>query len=217
MRTHLRHRASRAGFTLIEIVISAGILAMVAGSLVAASLQGDRAYRATNLETSLDALARRTLDRVAEELATVGAGVLVPNPTGQFGSDTLSFQTPIGFAGGVIVWGTQSRIAFEYETGEINDGVDNNGDGLADEGQLVLTRNLGTTNDRIVLCHHVREYAEGETAAVGDDNGNGVSDERGFNVQRVGNLLVLRLSLEDVAPGQAAYARTLTTSVTLRN
>jgi len=28
-----------------------------------------------------------------------------------------------------VVWGTQSRIGFEYKTGEANDGVDNNHNG----------------------------------------------------------------------------------------
>jgi prepilin-type N-terminal cleavage/methylation domain-containing protein len=219
MQLRPQQRDSRAGFTLIEMIITASLLVAIAGSVATVCLRADQACRASCLEVAVDTKARRALDRITAELTTVGAGVLVPNPTSQFGTDTLTFQTPTNFVGGAAVWGTQSRIAFEYEAGEINDGVDNNGNGLVDEGRVVFTRNVGAGNEqRVILCDNVREYLQGEPPPNGvDDNGNGVIDEHGFNIRRVGNVLTIRLSLEGRNPGQPAYVRTLETSISLRN
>jgi prepilin-type N-terminal cleavage/methylation domain-containing protein len=217
MQVQLRHRASRAGFTLVEMVVTAAVLVVFAGSLASVCVRGEQACRATSLEVAVDAKARRALDRIAAELT--GAGNLVPNPTSQFGTDSLTFQAPTDYVGGNVVWSTQTRIAFEYETGETNDGIDNNGNGLVDEGRVVLTRNVGAANERrVVLCEHAREYVQGETHNNGlDDNGNGVVDEHGFNIQRVGNALNIHLSVQGITPGRTAYVRTLETSVKLRN
>jgi hypothetical protein len=44
-----------------------------------------------------------------------------------------------------------------------------------------------------VLCTGIGELLEGEVAdGVLDDNGNGLVDEEGFNVQRTGDLLTIR-------------------------
>jgi hypothetical protein len=62
----------------------------------------------------------------------------------------------------------------------------------------------------------VGELGEGETANGADDNGNGIIDEGGFNVFQDGDVLYLRLSLEE--PGEdGSIVRTLETSVRLRN
>ena len=218
MQVHLRHHASRAGFTLVEMTITAALMVVFAGALATVCLRGEQACRATSLEVAVDAKARRAIDRIAAELTGAGAGMLVPNPTSQFGTDSLAFQAPSDFVGGNVVWGTQSRIAFEFETGETNDGVDNNGNGLIDEGRVVLTRNVGAVNERrVIVCEHVREYVQGEVHNGLDDNRNGVVDEHGFNIQRVGNALTIHLSVQGITPGQTAYVRTLETSVKLRN
>ena len=117
-----------------------------------------------------------------------------------------------------IDWSNQHRLAFEYDTGEVDDGVDNDGDGLADEGNLVLRRNDGLANEvRIVLCRGVAELFEGELANGIDDNGNGVVDEAGFNVHRVGDVLTIRLTVQDALGQGVILTRSLETSSRLRN
>jgi prepilin-type N-terminal cleavage/methylation domain-containing protein len=218
MQAHPQRRLSRAGFTLIEMVIVAALLVVLTGSVATVCLRGDQACSETGLQVAVDAKARRSLDRIIAELTCAGAGTLTPNPTSQFGTDTLRFQTADDFVVGAVVWGTQSRIGFEYRTGEVNDGVDNNRNGLIDEGRIVLTRNVGTGNEqRVILCENVCEYLQGENSNGVDDNGNGVIDERGFSIQRLGNVLNVRLSLEGAIPGRSLYVRTLETSVSLRN
>ena len=88
--------------------------------------------------------------------------------------------------------------------------------GLVDDGLLVLTRDVGGNDQRIVLCRGVREYFEGEVGDGDDDNGNGLTDERGFHIQRVDGVLFVRLSLEESVP-TGSVVRTLETAVRLRN
>jgi len=217
MRTH-RNSSDARGFTLIEVLISSALFSLVAGSIAMLSLRSNSAVMSTTLQSGVDNDCRRALDRVALELTSSGTSVLTPPPSVPFGTDSLTFRQGIGANAGVIVWGPQARFAFEYETGEIDDGIDNNQNGLIDEGQLVLTRNPGLVSaQRIVLCHDLREYAPGETANGLDDNGDGVRDERGFNAVLVGTVLTLRMTIERVTPGQPAYVRNLQTSVKLWN
>ncbi|MEW6071025.1 MAG: hypothetical protein AB1726_00330 [Planctomycetota bacterium] len=119
---------------------------------------------------------------------------------------------------GAIDWGSISRLAFAYADGELDDGVDNNGNGLADEGVITLTRRVGEAEEATVtLCRHVGELFPGETLNGADDNGNGVTDEPGFNAHLVGNVLELRIALVDVDPDGRPLGRTVNTSVRLRN
>jgi prepilin-type N-terminal cleavage/methylation domain-containing protein len=209
---------SRAGFSLVELVISLVIASLLATAAVFAASEGHEAYRSAHRRSSLEAELRRALDRAARELVDTGEDVLVPDPTGLLGTGDLLFRRPLGVDGDEIEWGPALRLAFESEEGEANDGADNDGDTLVDEGLLVFTRDDGGPDERrVVLCRGVRELSEGEVTNLADDNGNGVSDEGGFNVHRVGDVLFLRLSLEEPHPLTGTIVRTLTTSVRLRN
>ena len=120
------------------------------------------------------------------------------------------------FDGSIVT--VPTRIALEYQTGEVNDGVDNNGNGVADEGTLVLYRSWGLADQRrVVLCRWVGEYAAGETGNGADDNGNGLADERGLRFSRVGDVITISLSLERPDSNARALVRTVTTSIWLRN
>jgi prepilin-type N-terminal cleavage/methylation domain-containing protein len=218
MRERARSRRAARGFTLVELAISAALLGIVSGAVVVASVRGRAAFDTASLQNGVDGDVRRAIDRVAAELVTAGATQLNPNPTGVLGTDALDFRQVTGTAGGAAVWGAQMRIAFEYDTGELDNWLDDDGDGLVDEGRVVLTRDVGGANElRAVLCHDVRELAQGEVLNALDDNGNGVVDERGFNVVRVGDALTIRLTVERTAPGQAPCTRSLQTAVSLRN
>lgn len=216
MRIRTRHRRSCAGFTLIEIAIAGLLLTLLLSSAILAARSGYGAFRATQDASDVETRVRRALDRTAVELLGVGTSELQPNPTDAFGADDVLYRHPTGLAGTAIQWGDLNRLAFEPELGEIDNGVDDDGDGLVDEGSLVLTRDVGGKNQRIVLCNGVRELYEGETANGLDDNGNGVVDERGFNVRRVGDVLDVRLCLEAMGD-EGPIVRALETSVRVRN
>jgi prepilin-type N-terminal cleavage/methylation domain-containing protein len=207
---------SRAGFTLVELVIAAAVLLLLLSSAVMAARGGMGAFRATQDTSQAETRVRRGLDRAVLELLSAGASELLPDPTSAFGTDSLQFRRATGLAGTAVVWGETQQLAFAYAPGEADDGLDNDGNGLVDDGLLVLTRDPGGDDQRVVLCRGVREFLEGELGNGADDNGNGILDEAGFNVRRVNDVLFVRLSVEEPVE-TGTIVRTLETSVRLRN
>ncbi len=217
MRPKVQHR--RRGFTMAELLIAVTLTTLLATSVGVAAAEGYEAYRSARRSSGVETKVRRALDQAVRVLLSSGLDVLAPqNIDDPFGTANLVFQQATGVAGVDITWGDPMRLAFEYETGEIDNGADDNGNGLIDEGVLVFVRDDGGAGEtRTVLCHDVREYLEGETDNNADDNGNGVVDENGFNIHRTGDVLTLRLSIEEPSDPTGFIVRTLTTSIRLRN
>jgi len=215
-----RRGSPRAGFTLVEAAITFALLGLLLSSAILAARGGMGAFRTTQGATDVEARARRALDRAVMEL--MGAGWTEFDPPwndldGPLGTSNLTFAKAVALNGTTPDFGPPLSLSFQYETGEIDDGVDNDGNGLIDDGVLVLTRDVGGPNEhRTILCHGVRELLEGEEANGADDNGNTVTDEAGFSVHREGDVLRVRLSVEE--PGEnGTIVRTLETSVRPRN
>jgi prepilin-type N-terminal cleavage/methylation domain-containing protein len=207
----------REGFTLIELMIAVAILALVIFIAHTVSTTGLGVFRSTTVRTGLDTKTLRAIDGISTNLEKAAASSLFP-PAPEAGTSQLTFQEVTGFAGGEAVWGEVQELAFEYETGEIDDGMDNNHNGLVDEGVVVLLRDAGGANEqRVVLCHGVREHLEGEQVNGIDDNDNGIVDEKGFCLQWVDGVLALWLSIEQIDENGVHQVRTLQTSVRIRN
>jgi len=218
MKHSKRARRGKRGFTSLEVLISTAILGMLMGGVSLIMHTSLGAYREAQLSAELEGRLRRAVDRVAQELVSTGADVITPDPSGEFGSSTLEFRRAIGLTGDVVNWGSRMNISFDYEAGEIDDGVDNNGNGLVDEGVLALDLNVGAANEkRVVICHGVSELGEGEAINLDDDNGNGVKDEAGFNVRLEDDVLVLRLTLEAIDRNGTLVQRSVETGVRFRN
>jgi prepilin-type N-terminal cleavage/methylation domain-containing protein len=207
-----------AGFSLVELSISIALLALVLASVSLLGSTTSAAVSSGALASDVEIVLGRALGRVSRELVVTGTNVLLPDPLAPIGSETIDYQKPVGVSSGAAIWGNRARIALEYESGEANDGLDNTGNRLADECVLTWTLDVGLpTEQRVVLCHSVREYLEGETPNNVDDNGNGLIDERGFCVVREGEALILRLTIERVDVKGRRVTQTLETSVKPRN
>lgn len=213
MRTPLNPRS--AGVTLIEVALSSALLGGVLGVAILVASVGSSAHGTASAGSGIDARANHLTERLIGELTQAGADTLFPDP-GAAGTSELTFQAVSGFAAGAVTWGPTTKIAFEYEEGEIDNGLDDDGDGLIDEGCVVLTRWLAGNANRITLCNGVAELLEGETLDGDDDNGNGMDDERGFCIQRIGDVLVIRATLAGIDRGQL-MARSAETSLLMRN
>lgn len=218
MRGRLGARGARAGWSLVELAIGMSLLGIAFLLSVAGFEATGQELSASQLQDATQAQAQRAAQRVTRELLSAGVSVMVPSATGDFGTEEMDFRQATGLEAGVIAWSEPMRVQLEYDPGELDDGLDNDGDGLADEGRLVLLRNADSDEEeRVVLCHDVREFLEGETLDGEDDNGNGVVDERGFNLHWENGVLWLRLSLERTnALGQRALA-TVESAVDVRN
>ncbi len=208
----------KSGCTLLEMMVGLTLLTVLLGIVIMTMQRGSAAYRRSASNSSLDAKVNRALSRLARELVDAGGASFAPDPTPPLGSATLDFQRPVAWAGGAIVWGPTVRFVMELAPGEIDNGVDDNGNGLIDEGVLVRIENPGLVNEqRSSLSRGVSEYLEGETGDGTDENGNGLVDEGGLSFSRSDGSLQIRLSLERIGPDGELMVRTLETSVALRN
>jgi hypothetical protein len=120
------------------------------------------------------------------------------------------------------VWGPRILYRVEPAPMELNNGVDDNSNGLIDEGVLVRIEDFGGPDERrVVLARGVSELLEGEDANGLDDNGNGLDDEGGLAItirtSGTRDALTLRLTLQGVDASGAILERTLETTVALRN
>lgn len=208
----------RAGFTLIEMSIALSCLGVALASAAMVSNTGSSAHRATASIQRLEQNLHRALERAAWELAATGGDHLEPNPVDGLAYDDLEFQAVIGFTGTNPDLGPTSQLVAELEAGEVQDGIDNDGDGLVDERNLVLVRDVdGPNEQRVVICHGVLEFLEGETFDGTDENGNGLEDEPGFHLERNGNVITIRLSLGSQDPDGRVFVRTAELDTRMRN
>ena len=214
----MRPRSRRqAGFTLLEIAVAMGVLGVVLGAVGAFQARSNQASKSMLTRADAEMRARRALERVADELTGVGQSLLFPDPTTALGASTLTYQRPAGVNGsGVVQWSQPARLQLELESGETDDGTDNDGDGLVDERRLVLVRSAGTPKEqRVVLCNGLCERGLGEQANGLDDDGDGTVDEAGFSVRRIGDLLLVSVCVQP--PGREGRPVEFETAVVLRN
>jgi hypothetical protein len=213
------HFQANAGTSLIELLIGLTMLTVVMGAIAQVGMSGTRLFREEVQRVWLEEAARTTLDRVHDELLACDLGSLSTFAAWPLWDSALTLDQPgsISRTTGTITW-RSTRIELLYEEGEVNDGVDNNGNGLIDEGRVVLIRDWNGPDERtITLCHNVRELMEGEIFNGVDDNGNGLIDERGFCLDRQDSTLNMHLSLEGSDQDGRTRVRSLETSVWLRN
>jgi prepilin-type N-terminal cleavage/methylation domain-containing protein len=213
-----RQSTARAGFSLVEMLIVALILSLTLGVVGMVARSSDRAFQTGTTAADLELQVAQAMERIVVELRPAVLGTLAPQPLPTLGADGIQYLHALDFVAGEVVTSPLRRLAFEYAEGELDDGLDNNSNGLIDEGRVVLTEDLGGPLERrIVLTRWVAEHFEGELDNGLDDNGNGLEDERGFHVELVGETLFVRLTLERRDAQQRGLLRTGRTSTRLRN
>lgn len=216
MNTRAKHRS--AGFTIVEVVVSSALMAVLLLAVGLTTLSADKAFKAGAAQDRLTSKAQRAIERIVDEISMGGTTGLTPNPTAPLGSSTLSFRTPTGWTAGNTTWDGQRRIAFQYRAEDPNDGTDNDRNGYVDDGCIVLTRNVGLANeDATVLVNNVAEYLDGELPNGSDDNGNGLTDERGLSFVLSGDQLTIRVTVVGRDDNGRSVVRTVTTAVMIRN
>jgi hypothetical protein len=209
----------RGGHSIVEVMVALAVFAIAIGAAALVGLRSEATFRTESWRMTLDTRAREVLTRLAAELRSSAGGSVTALAESPTWDDALTFDSvaSIDKASGKIEWST-SRIEFRYEAGEIDNGLDDNGNGLIDEGIVVLIRDWGGPGQLdTVLTRWVPEYLEGETFNGLDDNGNGLIDERGFAVARQGETITLLLTLERVDGDGRLATRTGETSILLRN
>lgn len=212
-------KTTKTGFTLVEMVISVALLGVM---VIAVGLTSRKATDAFEEGTSLDTLnstAHRSIERMLGELEGADGDELGPRPDIQFPpTNRLTYRVAIGFAAGATQWSAPRELELEMEPGELDDDIDNDQDGLIDEGAVVWTENEGVPGERrVTLCRGVAELLEGELDNGLDDNGNGLIDEPGFCVEVRGEVVTLRMTLQAPDPDGRILTKTVESSVWVRN
>ncbi|MFT4538544.1 MAG: type II secretory pathway pseudopilin PulG [Planctomycetota bacterium] len=209
---------SNIGYTLIELMISLSLLTALVLSVFEVTQRSANAVRTGAVVTQLQADSERTLRRVVDRVQMTSSGRLTPRLASPLSSPRCEFQLPIGFDGSDVVWSTAQSLSFELDTLEVDDGIDNDGDGLVDEGRVIWTESAGDPNSRTVSwASGVRRYLEGEEPNNIDDNGNGLIDESGFAISVDDEIVTIWLTLERIETGDSTLIHTSRASVRLRN
>lgn len=211
-RTH----ENQLGMTLLEVTISLTVFATAMAGVVMSLGMGGKAYSQSAIHNRLYGKSGRTMQRLVRELGPAAAASL--QPADPEGGDRIEFQPVIDTVGGVPVLGEVTRFSLELDPRELDNGVDDDGDGLVDERVLArVTDPTGPNERRVILLREVREFLEGEADDGIDNNGNGLADESGLAFDLDGELLTIRLTVEAVLEGGRVVTETLETSMTLRN
>ena len=89
---------------------------------------------------------------------------------------------------------------------------------LGDDPRVVLVDDIGGPAERRrVLTRWLPEFLEGELENGLDDNGNGLVDERGFAVERIGETYMVRLTVQRRTTEGQFLTRTARASTNPRN
>lgn len=211
-----------SGFTTVELMIAMAIFAAVFSAFALATLSASDSYKVGSARSDLESKAYRTLERITSSLDHAQRDSVNPEPSPPLGSSQLDFQEPSALTGAALMWTSPvQRFAFAMDPAELDNGVDDNGNGLIDEGVVVWTEDPSGPNSRsVIICRNVREFLEGEVFNGLDDNGNGLRDERGLSfdiVNGLSDVVTVRLTLEDRDEEGRLLTATVETSVRIRN
>ena len=214
MKTILHHTHERAGFTLIESLIAVTFLALMFLAVAQTSSRASDAFDEGSADHQLSTSTHRALERITREVEFASAASLGANPIAfPNEGDSITFQTQPTFVGGAVQW-LPVQLFSELDTGELDDGVDNDGDGLVDERRVVMVESPGTPDEhRMVLASSVAELLEGEQENTADDNGNGLKDEGGLSLCWQGSVLFVRLTCQRRDEGGRLLVKTAETAV----
>lgn len=215
----LRSRAALHGFTAIEILIATALLTLMFSSMALVSKTSQRAFVHNTAAGAVELRAGAALRTITTELEQAASSHLYPDPVAGVGASEVFYREATGFNGNDVIYSDERSLRYELDPGETNDGTDEDGDGLIDEGQIVLVVRVGlATESQRVITRGVAEFAEGELPNGVDDNGDGLVDEPGFVLERRNGAIDVRLTLAQAVTGwNEVVVRTARTSVIVRN
>ena len=208
----------KGGLTLLEVVLAVSILVLIGGSIYVATDSLSSAFRTGTSLAALDAQGHDGISEVGTILEKAVPTTLLP-PSSAAGTSAIDFQRATGFTDGEVDLGIVERIVLEQSPTDPADGLDNDGNGLVDEGQLVWIELPGQPGQRRhLLLRGVAAAAEDEVAGNGlDDNGNGIVDEPGFSLVYDDRTITIRLTVERTATPGRATQRTFERTVAYLN
>ena len=196
-----RPKTSRAGLTLVELILALTLLAIiVVKANFAISIANNVAVDLTN-EVVVEDQARRLLRQIGFAVMGANRESLAPDAVAPFSTDDLRYQVNLGVEDGVVIWSDPEQIALNE-----------------DDLEVYWTQNPTTAEERrVVWSRLVSPYLEGEVPNGMDDNGNGLIDEQGLSFSVDRDSVTIQLTLQRMTEDGELTSKTVQTTVTCRN
>lgn len=159
---------SRAGFTLIELMVAMTIFGLVSANMMMISKSGANAIKNEAFHSTLEDEANLTSNRIRKALLSASADSLDPVIPAPLGSDHMQFQMTLGAdEQGETLFGEPEKIHWAADP-----------DG---RGRVLWTTSPSLPNERtLVWSSAIPNLANGELANGLDDNANLLTDETGL-------------------------------------
>ena len=190
----MRNRHQRAGMTLMELMISVAILAAALSFAMSSMMETQKTSTILIAESNTAQEARRIMAQLSDDLLDAGTNQMSPlitdsscnNEDPNFGSNCLTFKrwAVVQPLTDPLTWEeVQITYSLIYVNEEVNDGKDNNGNGLIDEMALLRKEvDVATAaTNRTTIAYNIR----------GDD---------GLSFLLEGNLLTIKITVQDFSP-----------------
>lgn len=179
----------RSGMTLIEALIATSVAAILLGAVMHSLQAATGLFESTTAELEVDRRVRRAVQELREVLENARGSTMDPAlPAAPVGGPVpfltdFRFQAVTGWDGDDVTLGPAQRLFLRIDPAEVDNGTDDDGDGLVDELEVVLTRDADAADPVLeLLARDVLERLPGESLDGTDENGNGLVDEPGFSI-----------------------------------
>ena len=140
-----RFTGRNSGFTLLETSVYVALVFLLGTPLIQVMLASTRATQENDAITRVEERNRTAFTRIEKEVRkSMGGSLAISN-----NSQTLTITSTNGFDGSAPIPGDQITFTFRGFNGETVNGADDNGNGVADEGELVRT-NLSTGEATVI-------------------------------------------------------------------
>ncbi len=179
-------RGRERGFTLIELIISAAIMTVVMVPFGFVALSSSRAFSSLAQQSQVSSNAIAVADRLVEELSN---GRLL-DPANPDQSTYIRFDKVVDVVDGAPVYGDPIQIDLVAAESSNTDDVDNDGDGIVDEGgvRIWIDRDPVETTPSIGSEDEVFQIS----ARVAQD---------GLQFTQDGGMILIDLTVETVTDG----------------
>lgn len=190
-------RLREAGMTIVEMTISSAVLVVVLSIAATAILRAQRNASGVAVRVETERRSSAGIERLTSLLGDCAGSTVAGNVAPPSGASSMTFRDRIGWSGGSVVYGELTTIQWLPDPLDAQNGIDDDRDGLVDEGRVVWQAGSGGTLKSAVLIQNVANRLEGEIGGNNlDDNGNGLVDERGLSFVLEDGRLTIRLTIE---------------------
>ncbi len=139
------------GLTLVEVAVSTFVFSIAVAIALTAGVNMNRAATDGMQYSHISTIGSTVLDRLAEDIADADLNTItMPNPAG---SQTVTFQRVTGYnqTTGSLTLSAAITYLWRIDPSELPNGLDDDGNGVIDEGQIVRNEN----GVDVILSDHI--------------------------------------------------------------